>query len=53
MLESQDAFSTYFQCNTRLLVSMSSDVKTIKNVQRAVPVEHAFVKCSLKAVCSL
>lgn len=51
MLENQDAFSTYFQCNTRLLVSMSSDVKAIKNVQRTAPVEHAFVKCSFKAVC--
>lgn len=52
MLENQVPFSTRFHCNTSFLLNMFSDVKSVKNVQRTAPFEHASVKYSLKAVCS-
>lgn len=52
MLENQVPFSIRFHCNTSFLLSVLSDVKAIKNVQRTAPLQHASVKYRLKAVCS-
>lgn len=44
--------SLVFHCHTSFLLSMFSNVKAIKNIQRIAPFECASVKHSLKAACS-